>query len=294
MNIERRKFIKLTGAATGALALNTLFADSLLAGCNGSEAGKLKNFGIQLWTLRDDLPKDPKGVLKQLASFGYKQIESFEGGKGIYWGMSNLEFKAYMDELGMSLIASHCDITKDFEKKAAEAAAIGMKYLICPWKGPQKSIDDFKKFADEFNQKGEICKRNGIRFAYHNHDYSFAVQDGQMGQDVMMKNTDSSLVDFEMDIYWVATAGQDPIAWFNKYPDRFRLCHIKDRSKSPVTDNGKNSVDLGTGVIDYSSVLKAAKSKGMEYFIVEQEAYPNGTPLEAVKVDAEYMKKVKV
>ncbi|MEQ1675794.1 MAG: sugar phosphate isomerase/epimerase [Chitinophagaceae bacterium] len=294
MNIERRKFIKLTGAATGALALNTLFADSLLAGCNNSEAGKLKNFGIQLWTLRDDLPKDPKGVLKQLASFGYKQIESFEGGKGIYWGMSNLEFKAYMDELGMSLIASHCDITKDFEKKAAEAAAIGMKYLICPWKGPQKSIDDFKKFADEFNGKGEICRKNGIRFAYHNHDYSFAVQDGQMGQDVMMKNTDSSLVDFEMDIYWVATAGQDPIAWFNKYPDRFRLCHIKDRSKSPVTDNGKNSVDLGTGVIDYSSVLKAAKSKGMEYFIVEQEAYPNGTPLEAVKVDAEYMKKVKV
>lgn len=294
MSIERRKFIKLTGAATGALALNTLFADSLLAGCNNSEAGKLKNFGIQLWTLRDDLPKDPKGVLKQLASFGYKQIESFEGGKGIYWGMSNLEFKAYMDELGMSLVASHCDITKDFEKKAAEAAAIGMKYLICPWKGPQKSIDDFKKFADEFNQKGEICKRNGIRFAYHNHDYSFAVQEGQMGQDVMMKNTDSSLVDFEMDIYWVATAGQDPIAWFNKYPDRFRLCHVKDRSKSPVTDNGKNSVDLGTGVIDYSSVLKAAKSKGMQYFIVEQEAYPNGTPLEAVKVDAEYMKKVKV
>lgn len=292
--MERRKFIKLTSAATGALAVHTVLANPIMSGCNAGEDGKLKQFGIQLWTLREDIVKDPRGVLRQLSEFGYTQIESFEGGKGIYWGMSNTDFKKYMDELGMKLVASHCDISKDFEKKAAEAAAIGIKYLICPWKGPQKSIDEFKKFADEFNQKGEICKKNGIRFAYHNHDYSFAVQGGQMGQDVMMTNTDPALVDFEMDIYWVVAAAQDPMAWFDKYPNRFRLCHIKDRSKTPGTDNGKNSVELGTGTIDFSKILKAAKAKGMEYFIVEQEAYPNGTPLEAVKTDAEYMKKLKI
>lgn len=292
--MERRKFIKISGAATGALALNGLFADSFMAGCNNENTGSIKNFGLQLWTIRDDMAKDPKGVLKQLASFGYKQIESFEGGQGMYWGMSNLDFKKYMDELGMAIVSSHCDINTNFEKKAADAAAIGIKYLICPWKGPQKSIDNFKAFADEFNAKGEICRKNGIRFAYHNHDYSFIEQSGQLGQDVMMKNTDPSLVDFEMDIYWVAAAAHDPIAWFNKYPDRFKLCHIKDRSKNPGTDNGKNSVDLGTGSIDYSKVLKVAKEKGMEYFIVEQEAYPNGTPLEAVKTDAAYMKTLKL
>ncbi len=91
-----------------------------------------------------------------------------------------------MDDLGMNIVSSRSDITKDFEKKAADAAAIGLKYLICPWIGPQKSMDDYKKAADNFNKKGEICKSNGIRFAYHNHDYSFKLLDGQMPQDVMM------------------------------------------------------------------------------------------------------------
>jgi sugar phosphate isomerase/epimerase len=293
MQYSRRKFIKLSGGVTTGLALGSLAGTSLFD-FDSEEAKKIKKFGLQLYTLRDDFPKDPKGVLKQVASFGYKQVESFEGKDGMFWGMGHTGFKNYMDELGMTIVASHCDITKDFEKKAADAAAIGMKYLICPWKGPQKSLDDFKKFADEFNQKGEICKKNGIRFAYHNHDYSFKTMDGQMPQDVMMNGSDPSLVDFEMDIYWVVTAGVDAEAWFKKYKNRFRLCHIKDRSKTPVENNGKNSVDIGTGVIDFAKVLKTAKANGMEYFIVEQEAYPNGSPLNAVKAGAAYMKKLKI
>lgn len=292
MDKSRRKFIKVTGGVTTGFALSGLSGLSYFSSCE--ETGKLKKFGIQLYTLRDVVPKDPKGVLKQLASFGYKEIESYEGQQGMFWGMSNTDFKKYMDELGMSIVSSHCDINKDFEKKAAEAAAIGMKYLICAWKGPQKSLDDFKKFTDEFNQKGEICKKNGIRFAYHNHDYTFKPLEGQMPQDVLMNGTDASLVDFEMDMYWVAAANEDIEAWLKKYPNRFRLCHIKDRSKTPGADNGKNSVDLGTGAINWSSVLKTAKANGMKYFIVEQEAYPNGTSLEASKVNAEYMKGLKI
>lgn len=292
MDNSRRKFIKITGGVTTGFALSGLSGLSYFSSCE--ETGKLKKFGIQLYTLRDVVPKDPKGVLKQLASFGYTQIESYEGPQGMFWGMSNTDFKKYMDELGMSIVSSHCDINKDFEKKAAEAAAIGMKYLICPWKGPQKSLDDFKKFTDEFNQKGEICKKNGIRFAYHNHDYTFKPLEGQMPQDVLMNGTDASLVDFELDMYWVAAANQDIEAWLKKYPNRFRLCHVKDRSKTPGADNGKNSVDLGTGSINWSNVLKTAKANGMEYFIVEQEAYPNGTSLEASKVNAEYMKGLKI
>jgi sugar phosphate isomerase/epimerase len=287
--MKRNEFLKLSGG----LALAGLASKSGFASLSFGEKN-LKNFGIQLWSVRDDLGKDPKGVLKQLSSYGYKQIESFEGGKGIFWGMSNTEFKSYMNELGMKIISSHCDISKDFEKKAADAAAIGMKYLICPYKGPQKDLDAFKKFADEFNQKGEICKKNGIRFAYHNHDYSFVNMNGEMGQDVMMKNTDPKLVDFELDMYWVVAAGQDIETWLNRYPKRFRLCHVKDRKKdAPLTEKDA-SVVVGTGSIDYPKILKTAKKQGMEYYIVEQEKWEGTTPMQAAQADAVYMKTLSI
>ena len=292
MSYDRRKFIKTSGSITGGLMLANMSGLSLLDACNNP--GKIGDFGIQLYTLRDDMPKDPKGVLKQIAGFGYKQIESYEGPNGMFWGMSNIDFKKYMDDLGMKIVASHADINKDFEKKAAEASAIGMKYLICPWLGPQKSMDDYKKAADNFNKKGEICKSTGIRFAYHNHDYSFKPIEGQLPQDVMMNNTDASLVDFELDMYWVATAGEDIEAWLKKYKNRFRLCHVKDRSKTPGTNNSQNSVDLGTGSINWPSVLKTAKENGMKHFIVEQEYYAGTTPLKAVEVNAGYMKSLKI
>ena len=287
---NRKKFLQLGTAAAGALALSPL-SDSFSI---GDDTRKLKTFGLQLYTLRDDMPKDPKGVLQQVASFGYKQIESYEGTNGMFWGMSNMDFKKYMDDLGMKIVASHTDINKDFEKKAAEAAAIGMKYLICPWLGPKKTIDDYKKAADNFNKKGEICKSNGIRFAYHNHDYSFKPIDGQLPQDVMMTITDPSLVDYELDMYWVVAAGEDVEGWLKKYKNRFRLCHVKDRSKTPGTNNGQNSVDLGIGSINWPSVLKTAEENGMKYFIVEQEYYPASTPMKSAEANAEYMRGLKI
>ena len=286
--MKRNDFLKISGGlALAGLASRSAFASL-------AKDDKLKDFGIQLWSVRDDLAKDPKEVLKQLASYGYKQIESFEGRQGMFWGMTNTEFKSYMDELGTKLIASHCDITKDFEKKAAEAAAIGMKYLICPWKGPQKDIDAFKKFADEFNEKGEICQKNGIRFAYHNHDYSFVDMNGQLGQDVMMKNTDPKLVDFELDMYWVVAGGQDIETWLNKYPKRFRLCHVKDRKKGVATTDKNESVVVGTGSIDYAKILKTAKKQGMEYYIVEQEKWDGTTPMQAAQANAGFMKNLSI
>ncbi len=291
MNRNRRSFLKLAGAASGALILGSSKAGILSAADLFEERKKLKAFGLQLYTLRDELPKDPAAVLKQVAAAGYKQIESYEAAKGIFWGMSNTDFKKYMDDLGMTIVSSHCDIKKDFEKKANEAAAIGMKYLICPWLGPQKSLDDFKKAADDFNKCGDICKKAGIRFAYHNHDYSFVLQDGQYPQDVMMANTNPDTVDFEMDIYWVVTAGQDPAKWFEKYPNRFRLCHVKDRKKNS-TEKADSCV-LGQGSIDFAGILKDAKHKGMEYYIVEQEKYEGTTPLASIQANAAYMKKIR-
>jgi sugar phosphate isomerase/epimerase len=290
--MKRREFIKATGVISSGVLLG-----QLLPSCGTATASNdiSKNFGLHLYTLRDVMPDDPKGVLKQVASFGYKQIESYEhSSMGMFWGMKNTEFKKLMDDLGMKIVSSHCNINQDFERKAAEAAEIGMSYLLCAYLGPQKTIDDFKKFADTFNQRGEICKKNGIKFGYHNHDYGFVQLEGQYPQDVLMRNTDKNLVDFEMDIYWVVTAGQDPMAWINKYPGRFKLCHIKDRKKGAAPSQRDVSIELGKGSIDFKKILKEAGKDGMQYYFVEQEAYEGTTPLAAAKADADYLKNFRI
>jgi sugar phosphate isomerase/epimerase len=295
MPVQRRDFLKTASMLTSGLAMGII--SSKIMGCKtpSIKASSInENFGLQLYTLRDDLPKDPKGILQQVASFGYKQIESYEGPQGMFWGMKNTEFKDFLGGLGMQMIASHCNINQDFERKADEASAIGVKYLIAPYLGPQKELDFYKKAAERFNQCGNICKQRGIRFAYHNHDYSFKPVENELPQDVMMQMTDKDLVDYEMDIYWVVTAGQDPISWFNKYPDRFRLCHVKDRMKNAPASEGNASTTLGNGVINFPEILDVARKKGMQYFIVEQEKYEGTTPLQAIKDDAVYMKNLKL
>ena len=294
MIYHRRNFIKTAASGIAITALT-----GKLSGCDSPKSADdtgelLKEFGLQLYTLRDDMPKDPKGILKQVTSMGYKQIESFEHDTlGMFWGMTNLEFKKYCDDIGLALISSHCDIDKDFERKAGEAAAIGMKYLLSAWVGPQKTLDDYKKIAEKFNDRGNICKKAGLKFAYHNHDYSFTQQEGQFPQDIFMQNTDKDLVDFEMDVYWVVTAGQDPIEWLKKYPNRFRLAHIKDRKKNVPLSNKDASCIVGQGEIDFAKILNVGRQNGFEYYIVEQELYENTTPLLAAKADAGYLKQLK-
>ena len=292
MSIQRREFLKL-GASLGAGAAASSFIPAF-SSCNLT--GKPKSghpVGLQLYTLRDDMPKDPAGVLTKVSNYGYNQIESYEGPKGMFWGMKNTEFKKLLTGLDLSLVSSHCKFQEDFERKAGEAGEIGMKYLLCAYLGPQKSLDDFKRYAEQFNKCGEICKKNGVRFAYHNHDYSFVPLEGSMPQDVMMQNTDKDLVDYELDMYWAVFAGQDPVKWINKYPGRFRLCHVKDRKQNAAPTDRDASVNLGAGSIDYSSILNQAAKDGMNYFIVEQEAYAGTTPLDATKANADYMKKFK-
>ena len=283
MNNSRRNFIRQTALAGVALSLP--FHNELMA-----MAGKKNQLGIQLWTVKEALYKDTIGVLTHLSKCGYQQVEGFEGAKGIFWGMKNTEFKKVMDDLGMNFVATHCENTKDFERKAAAAAEIGMKYLICPHKGAQKSIDNFKRFSDEFNACGEITKKNGLRFAYHNHDYSFKAMNGILPQDLMMDATNPDTVDFEMDIYWTVAAGADPIAYMKKFPNRFKLVHVKDLAK---TATGIESCIIGKGAIDYKSLLPQVTAQGIEYFIAEQEAYTGTNELDCAKDDAAYLKTLK-
>ncbi len=294
---QRRDFLKVTAKGIALTAISGKLLGCKSSSMLGGEGGNLKDFGLQLYTLRDVMPNDPKGVLKQVSQMGYKYIESYEHDKlGMFWGMTNTEFKKYMDDLNMQIISSHCNINKEFERKADEAAAIGMKYLLCPSLENEKGMDKdaCKKAADLFNAKGAVCKAKGIRFGYHNHDGPFLARAGGLiPEEFLLQNTDPSLVDFEMDIYWVVTAGQDPIEWLKKYPNRFRLGHLKDRKKNSPLSQREVSVNLGDGSIDFKKILKVAKETGMEYYIVEQEKYEGTTPLAAAQTDAEYLKKFK-
>lgn len=288
MHHQRRKFLRDTALLSSGLLLSQL---PLQAGSLWQTSKKIK-YGIQLWTLRDIIEQDTWSLLSKLGTAGYSKIESYEGPTGVYWGKSPKAFRSFLNDNGLSMPSIHCNVFENFDKKVAEAAEAGVHYVLCPWLGPQPSIDDFKKAADRFNQLGVICKKNGLQFGYHNHDYSFRKQDGEFPQQVLLEHTDPALVDFEMDIYWIVTAGQDPLEWLERYPNRFRLAHVKDRSKNPGSDNGQNSVLLGTGTIDYHKILKAAQTKGIRQWIVEQEANYGAGPLESCVANLNYLKKL--
>ncbi|MFU8813167.1 MAG: sugar phosphate isomerase/epimerase family protein [Balneolaceae bacterium] len=285
MDCDRRTFLKSTGLlAAGAMAGAVPFLKS----CTASRPDEMP-FGIQLWTLRDVFPQQPEQTLRQLAEFGYRQIESFDGPEGIFWGMGNRGMKALMDELGMELVSSHANAFEDFERKAGEAAEIGVKQLIMPWVGPQESLDDYRVIAERFNEAGEIARRAGIRFGYHNHDYTFVEMDGTIPQDLLMEETDPDLVDHQLDMYWVVAAGHDPVEWMRRYPGRFTSGHIKDLTRR----NGEmESTLLGEGEIDYPSILEVAKEEGMTKFFVEQEAYTGTTPIDSARDNAAYMREL--
>ncbi|TDB64552.1 sugar phosphate isomerase/epimerase family protein [Arundinibacter roseus] len=292
MDNNRRLFLKAAGfAALGTLAFplascsNSEKSEETGNGTTTAEPAKIKEFGLQLYSARDIIGADPKALLKQVADMGYTKIESYQGDQGVFWGMSPTECKAYMGELGLTMVSTHADTTKDLEKLAAEAAEGGLTYVLQPWIGPQDSLDDWKKRAEEFNKRGEICKKAGVKFGYHNHDYSFKEQDGQIPQHVLLDNTDPALVMYELDMCWIAAAERDIPEHLTKYGARYELCHVKDLVREPKP----HSTDLGKGIIDYARILKVASENGMKHFIVEQEDYPESV-LKSLAHDAEYMK----
>ena len=271
----------------------------------------LDQFGIQLWTVRDFMAKDAKGTLKSLGEYGYQQIESFQGEQGVFWGMEAKEYSQFLNDHGMNCSSTHCDpqyaldLKKEdeFKKLVDDSASIGIQHLVNPYLGFLKTNDDFKKATEGFNRLGEITKASGLKYAYHNHNYSFQELEGGFPQDIMMSGTDADLVDFEMDVYWVVTAQADPIEWLKKYPKRFVLSHIKDRyddakvaeiAKKEHTD-GNNEVAascvLGKGKIDFDEFFVEAEKQGMKKWIVEQERYDDMTSMDAAKDDATFMKK---
>ncbi|HUH19690.1 sugar phosphate isomerase/epimerase [Albibacterium sp.] len=277
---QRRDFIK----NLSALALGSVFLPSLAeASIKGSSLGKVKDIGIQLYTVRKEMLTDPTGTLKQLAALGIKEIESAsDPAKGAYYGLQPKEMKQICKDLGMTLRSGHVSLNGQWQQTMDNAAESGQEYLIVsslPSRG--QTVDNYKKISEMFNKAGEECEKLNIKFGYHNHGEEFQEENGQILFDVLLNNTDPKLVHMEMDIGWVVAAGKDPIQYFKNFSGRFPLWHLKDM-------NGNTSTEFGKGSLDVVNLLKNRKLSGLKYFFVEQEEYTS-TPMESMKQNMEYL-----
>jgi sugar phosphate isomerase/epimerase len=288
---SRRAFLKTsTIFCAGVLAAPKLFA---------SNANK-QYIGLQLYTVRDYMQKDPAATLAKVAEIGYTSIEgTYAAGK--FNTVSGTEFKKLLKQNGLIMPSCHYRLGEEliegkmangtilngWEKAVDDAAAIGQKYMVCAYLSePERgSLDHYKKVADDFNKAAETCKKAGIQFCYHNHDFEFIQQDGKYPYEVLLANTDKELVKMEMDLYWITKANQDPIALIDKHPGRFPLWHMKDMDKTPE----RKFTEVGNGVIDFQKILAHASTAGMKYFFVEEDQCP-GDPYDSIKMSYSYIK----
>ena len=274
----RRDFLK----GSGALALGAM----VLPSC--SAPGKVQNPGIQLYTFRKEMEADAIGTLNKIAKIGIKEIESASSNKGAYYGLTPKEMKDTCKGLGMTLRSGHIHLDDKFDQTIQNAVEAGQEYVICssmPTSG--QTVDNYKKVAEAFNKAGEKCNKNNLKFGYHNHEYEFEQENGKVLYDVLLEETDPKLVCMELDLGWVIIPGKDPLAYFNKYPGRFPLWHLKDMDMAK-----KHSTEFGKGGLDIQKMFDNAKQSGLKYFFIEQEEYTN-TPLESMQQNMTYLKKIK-
>jgi len=287
MPTTRRDFLRQSSVLTAGFLMNK---DEWFKGQT--------KIGLQLYTLRNEMAKDPKDTLAKVASQGYKTVETFGYNDHKWFGLTAAELLATLKAHGLTTPSGHTYpasifLQSGWEEKwkpaVEDAKAVGQEYIVIPWLEEQyrKSADNFKKIAASLNKAGEICKKLGMKLAYHNHDFEFAPVEGQTGFEIYLKETDPKLVSFELDIYWATKAGKDPIALFQKYPGRFAMWHVKDMDNTPK----KFFTEVGNGIIDYKKIFTYAKQSGMKYFFVEQDVCP-GPPLESTAKSAAYLQKI--
>lgn len=288
--MKKREFLTKMGVLTaGALVLPSV-------GCFGGE--KSMPFGIQLYSLRNELPKGVEAVISKVAEAGYSFVEaygySFDTG---FWGLSAKEFKTILDKYHLTCPSSHYDFgayeqsgdTGIITKYIEAAKTMGSDYIVIPYINPAiyKDLALTKAWLAKVNTAAKMIADAGLKLSYHNHDFEFVDLDGATAYELLLKGTNPDLVDFEMDIYWVVRAKKDPLKFFNDYPGRFKLWHIKDIKK---TDNSKNT-EIGSGTINYPSIIKNAKKAGLKYALMEQENF-DIDPYKSINISSKYLQKV--
>jgi sugar phosphate isomerase/epimerase len=277
-----------------------LLSLAILMSASISGFSQKKSGGMTLYTVRNEMGKDPKATLKQVADLGYKYIEAVDYKDGKFYGMTPDEFKSYLKSLGLKPISVHMgSMTLDnADKLVADVKAAGFKYFIAPvppmgmfkydTKAKSLTMDpDVEKLANILNTIAHKAKDAGLEFLYHNHNFEFEKnKDGIVPIDYLLEHLDPKYVNFQMDLYWVTKAGVDPVAYFKKYPGRFKMWHVKD------IDSQERFAPVGQGKIDFKRILDNKKLSGMKYYIVEQDQTFDGMkPLDALKISKEGLKK---
>jgi len=291
--MQRRQFIQ-TAAAASAAALIPSFAFT----------SPKRKIGIQLYTLRDVIFKDVQGTLKQVADFGYQELELFGYNDGKVFGKPVTEFAKMVSDLGMKITSGHYGtglvsmpnrpatvgtLVNQWEKAASDAKILGQEYMVIAFlqKDERKTLDDYKKVCELINKSAEICANYGIRIGYHNHDFEFEPIDGQIPYDLMLKELDPKSVSMELDLFWTTYANHDPLKLFAAHPGRFEQWHVKDMRK----DDRKLNADVGTGTIDFKAIFAKAREAGFKHFYIEHDTFP-GSSIESVKADAQNIKSI--
>ena len=298
MNTSRRNFLK---KSTVALAGVSLLPDSLM-----SFPLKKEITGVQLYSVRDEMKADPLGTLKQLAEMGYRYVEHANYKERKFYGFSASEFKKILNDLNMKMLSGHTvmrkqhwdetkkDFTDEWKYTVEDAAKVGQQFVISPSmeEGFRTSYDDLKGFMDVFNRCGELCKKSGMQFGYHNHDFEFSQKlNGRSMYDIILDSTDPKQVIQQLDTGNLFNGGATALDIVTKFPGRFASMHVKDEILNSGSNEKYESTVLGTGVAQVKKVIDIGrKSGGTVHFIIEQEAYQGKSPMVCAKENLNQMK----
>ena len=250
MTLNRREFL-------GALPA----VGAIVAGSSVNIAGPI---GVELYTVRDDLKKDFDGTLHRVAQIGYREVE--------FAGYFDHTPASVRDALQRELLVSpsaHVPLPvlgKEWDKTIADALAIGHEYLIASWIDEKdRTLKGYTSIAALFNKAGEQCRKSGLQFGFHNHDFVFFPVEGRIPYDLLLRETDPALVTMEMDVFWLRKGGKDPIDYFRRYPGRFSMLHLKDM------DSRGGMADVGKGVINFREILRLRSLAGVKHVYVEHD-----------------------
>lgn len=284
---NRRTFIQQAGLLTTGLIINPSVFLS-----------KEKVLGLQLYSLREYIGKDVNGIIAKVAAAGYKDVETYGfNKKSQFFGFVPGDFLGVLKSFGITSTSGHYSPndflsgrgTDELKYMIDGAAAVNQQHFVIPYLSEdlRKRADDYKILAAKLNEAGELCKKSNLQIAYHNHDFEFDNFDGVTGYDILLKETDKALVDFEIDIYWVVRGGKDPVVLFEQNPGRFKLWHVKDMDKG----DRKLNTEIGNGSIDFRKIFSKASLAGAQHFFVEQENFKID-PFESISKSNRYVKSI--
>jgi sugar phosphate isomerase/epimerase len=285
--MDRREFLRTSGAAGLAVVWGGAACASAI-GTQGASASTdaalfpIDNVGLQLYTVRSLMQQSVERTLEQVAAAGYKVVET----AGLY-NLQPAAFRALLERNGLRAASGHYPLDQVESGDALTTArALGQEWVVVPSlpRDVHGSLAAYATLADRFNRIGEKARAAGLRFAYHNHNFEFETfGSAAPAYDTLLARTDPTLVSFELDVYWVYKAGYDPIRYFERFPGRFSLCHLKDSTPAPEKAFG----DVGSGVIDFRKLFAASRAAGLQYAFVEHDQ--PGNALASIRASHDYL-----